>query len=119
MALWSLPRASVRKRVLVMGAAAGAAGAILGPVQAAQADIIGIGNSHNGNTAVTHGSNQSTNVTTTGSGILTGPGAVLPTNITQANAGNSGISCEEGGVQQRADVGVTRGNANFAAAADS
>ncbi|MEU6482796.1 hypothetical protein [Streptomyces sp. NPDC046887] len=93
MAMWSLPRAGVRKRAVVVAAAAGAAGVVLGPVQAAQADVIGIGNSQIGNTAVVHGANQATNTTTTGSGVLTGPALLLPTNVTNAAAGNSGISC--------------------------
>ncbi|WP_051853139.1 hypothetical protein [Streptomyces aureocirculatus] len=93
MGVWSLPRTHLRKRVLVVAAAAGAAGAVLGPAQAAQADILGIGNQQNGNTAVVHGANQTTNTTTTGSGVLTGPVATLPVNTTQAAAGNSGITC--------------------------
>ncbi|MEU6482798.1 hypothetical protein [Streptomyces sp. NPDC046887] len=97
MGMWSLPRAGVRKRAVVVAAAAGAAGVVLGPVQAAQADVIGIGNSQIGNTAVVHGANQATNTTTTGSGVLTGPTLLLPTNITTATAGNSGISCEGAG----------------------
>ncbi|MEU0664198.1 hypothetical protein [Streptomyces lavendulocolor] len=90
MGVWSLPRTGLRKRVLITAAAAGA---VLGPAQAAQADVIGIGNSQIGNTSVVHGANQTTNTTTSGSGVLSGPAIALPLHATQAAAGNSGITC--------------------------
>lgn len=91
MGVWSLPQTGLRKRAVVI--AAGAAGAALGMAPAAHADVVGIGNQQNGNTAVMHGGNQVTNTTTTGTGVLGGTALVLPTNATQAAAGNSGITC--------------------------
>ncbi|MEU2438365.1 hypothetical protein ABZ595_19595 [Streptomyces rubradiris] len=102
---------------MITATAAGAAGVVIGPVQAAHADLIGIGDSHvqSGNTAIVHGAQQSTNTTSIGSGVLGGTALVLPANTTQAAAGNSGITCEGGAGGAGGGVGSTGAGFSFGA----
>ncbi|MEU2438366.1 hypothetical protein ABZ595_19600 [Streptomyces rubradiris] len=76
---------------------AAAAGVVIGPVQAVQADVIGIGVGHvaSGNTAIVHGASQRTHTTSTGTGVLGGTVVVLPVSTTQALAGNNGVPWTE------------------------
>ncbi|MFG2226513.1 chaplin family protein [Streptomyces sp. NPDC048644] len=77
-------------RAAVLGAVAGAA---LLPADAAQANVIGIGNAAFGNTCVNQGGARAMGSTVAGSGAVSGNHVGLPLSLPRNHCGNSGVVC--------------------------
>lgn len=78
------------RQALVVGTAAGA---VLVPVGAAEANIVGVGNATFGNTCVNQGGARAEGGTAAASGAASGNYAALPLSLPRNHCGNSGIVC--------------------------
>ncbi|WP_327169851.1 chaplin family protein [Streptomyces subrutilus] len=78
------------RRAVVTGTAVGA---VLVPVGAAHASVVGIGNAVFGNTCASHGDARAEGGTAAASGAASGNFAALPLSLPRNHCGNSGIVC--------------------------